>query len=338
MVSEFQLYFPGCHKVINFDDFYKTLERTPELKNWASRFQIKIKEVCARNDGNLNRWLEIVENLPEIRPSLCDFSKASVTIGQQDDINETQSQHLRKQLKALCPWRKGPFSLFGNFIDTEWRSDWKWERVAPHLSPLEDRVVLDVGTGSGYHCWRMYGEGARLVIGIDPWWLYVMQFHALKHFAGPAPVFNLPLGIQDIPSNMQAFDTVFSMGVLYHRKAPIEHLQQLLQCLKKGGEMLLETLIIDGDKGQVLVPDDRYAKMKNVWFLPSIPELTHWLRRSGFVDIQVVDVEQTSLEEQRSTEWMSSESLKDFLDPNNLDLTIEGYQAPKRAVFIAKRP
>jgi len=324
--------------MISFDDFYQQLRETPQLQNWEPYFRQRIAAVCAKKDGNLPGWLSILDSLPGITASECHFDTPTVQIGTAKDISAQQVAQLNTQLLQLCPWRKGPFSLFDIFIDTEWRSDWKWQRVLPHLSPLKDRVILDVGTGSGYHCWRMYGEQARLVIGIDPWWLYVVQFHALKHFVGQAPVFNVPLGIQDIPVNMQAFDTVFSMGVLYHRKSPIEHLQQLYQCLRKGGEMVLETLVIDGEAGQVLVPDDRYAKMKNVWFLPSIPELTRWLKRCGFEDIHMVDVNQTSLEEQRATEWMRSESLADFLDPIDQNLTIEGYPAPKRAVFVAKRP
>lgn len=323
--------------MISFDDFYKTLQKIPELETWEPRLRQRIETVCAKKDGNLTRWLETFNDLPDFHASHCDFTRATVAIGEAGEITPAQCDQLRDQMKALCPWRKGPFSLFDIFIDTEWRSDWKWERVVRHLSPLKDRVVLDVGAGSGYHCWRIYGEGARLVVGIDPWWLFVVQFYALKHFVGPVPVFNLPIGIQDLPSSMQVFDTVFSMGVLYHRKAPLEHLQQLHQALKKGGELVLETLIIDGGEGQVLVPDDRYAKMRNVWFLPSIPELTRWLKRCGFVDIRVVDVDQTRLEEQRSTEWMTTESLVDFLDPEDHKLTIEGHPAPKRAVFIAKR-
>ena len=45
----------------------------------------------------------------------------------------------------------------------------------------------------------------------------------------------------------------------------------------------------------------------------------------------------TSTDEQRATKWMTNHSLIDFLDPNNKSLTIEGYPAPKRAVFIATK-
>ena len=83
----------------------------------------------------------------------------------------------------------------------------------------------------------------------------------------------LPLGIQELP-DLRAFDTVFSMGVLYHRKSPIEHIEQLRNQLKDDGELVLETLVVDGDENQVLMPSDRYGKMRNVWFLPSSAALT----------------------------------------------------------------
>jgi tRNA (mo5U34)-methyltransferase len=50
----------------------------------------------------------------------------------------------------------------------------------------------------------------------------------------------------------------------------------------------------------------------------------------------VVDISVTSFEEQRSSNWMKFESLSNFLDETNSRLTVEGYPAPIRAVFIAE--
>ena len=80
---------------------------------------------------------------------------------------------------------------------------------------------------------------------------------------------------------------------------------------------MLETLVIDGALGQVLMPEDRYAMMRNVWFLPSPDTLLLWLRRAGFRNARVVDMAATTTEEQRQTEWMTFNSLADFLDPDN---------------------
>ena len=125
------------------------------------------------------------------------------------------------------------------------------------------------------------------------------------------------------------------MGVLYHRRSPIDHLLELRDCLQPGGELVLETLVIDGKLGEVLLPEGRYAKMRNVWFLPSCETLMSWLKRCGFINIRLIDVTPTSIEEQRSTEWMQFHSLKDFLYADNHQLTYEGQPAPKRAIIIA---
>jgi tRNA (mo5U34)-methyltransferase len=185
----------------------------------------------------------------------------------------------------------------------------------------------------------MLGAGAAAVIGLDPTTLFNAQFALFKHYAKHAPLWILPLKSEDIPDFKQkGFDTVFSMGVLYHRRDPLGHLQELRRALRAGGELVLETLIIDGDQQTALMPEDRYAKMRNVWFIPSVAMLKRWLRRLNFQNIRVVDVNQTSIQEQRCTEWSKGESLADYLDKTNPNLTIEGYPAPVRATLIANTP
>lgn len=238
----------------------------------------------------------------------------------------------------LHPWRKGPYCIQGLHIDTEWRSDWKWDRLADAIAPMDGRLVLDVGCGNGYHAWRMLGDGASLVMGIDPTWVFVMQFQAINRYLGRDDISVLPLGIQDLPPTLSGFDTVFSMGVLYHRRSPLDHLGELFRLLRPGGELVLETLVLEGEGQQVLVPPDRYASMRNVWFIPSTESLRVWLGRCGFVEARVVDVNRTSAEEQRATSWMCFQSLSDYLDPQDHNRTIEGLPAPTRAILIARRP
>jgi tRNA (mo5U34)-methyltransferase len=285
--------------------------------------------------GTLSQWQSVIENLPKLTTTHRLLNADAVQIGQSDNLPEADRMELEQRLKALHPWRKGPYNLFGIKIDTEWRSDWKWDRLKNHITPLNHRLVLDVGCGNGYHCWRMLGAGAKMVVGIDPLLLNVMQFQLVRKLYGEAPVYVLPLGIEELPYGLKVFDTVFSMGVLYHRRSPIDHLMELRDCLKPGGELVLETLVIDGGLGEVLLPEDRYAKMRNVWFLPSCETLVSWLKRCGFKNIRLIDVTSTSIEEQRSTEWMQFHSLKDFLSAENPQLTCEGLPAPKRAIIIA---
>ncbi|MGB0956890.1 MAG: DUF1698 domain-containing protein, partial [Litorivicinus sp.] len=98
----------------------------------------------------------------------------------------------------------------------------------------------------------------------------------------------------------------------------------------------LETLVIEGDENSVLVPPDRYARMKNCWFIPSVDALVSWCRKLGFAFVDCVDVTKTTSEEQRATNWVGGDSLAGALDPENPNLTIEGHPAPLRATLICR--
>lgn len=307
-----------------------------ELDLWSRTLEADIEaRFHSERYGDLPRWLAALDALPDITPSSYALDSERVTVGTTEDCTPEQLQILERELRQLHPWRKGPFDLFGLHIDTEWRSDWKWQRLLPGLDSLRGKRILDVGCGSGYHCWRMLGAGADEVIGIDPTPLFVVQFWALQKYLQQQQAWVLPLGIEQLPADLAAFDTVFSMGVLYHRRSPIEHLMELRGALRKGGQLVLETLVIEGGVNDCLVPEGRYARMGNVWFLPSTELLLLWLRKLGFKQATLVDVGPTSVEEQRSTDWMQFHSLQQFLDPDDPTRSIEGYPAPRRAIVTA---
>jgi len=325
----------------DFEALYQYLRTTSQLEAWLTQVDLSAQvehALYGKPHGKRAEWLETLAQLPPVTPSEVSLGD-TVRIGAASDLSATQQIQLRDVLESFIPWRKGPFELFGLGIDTEWRSDWKWQRVVPHLAPLAGRKVLDVGCGSGYHLWRMREAGASLALGLDPSLFFLMQFHCVKLYMPQAPVHCLPLRSEDLPDlGEKGFDSVFSMGVLYHRRSPLAHLQELKQVLRPGGELVLETLVVEGDAQTVLMPEARYAKMRNVWFIPSVALLELWLRRLGFVNIRTVDVNRTSVAEQRSTDWMRFESLCDFLDPSHSERTIEGYPAPTRAVVVAEAP
>ncbi|MCP1626930.1 tRNA 5-methoxyuridine(34)/uridine 5-oxyacetic acid(34) synthase CmoB [Pseudomonas nitroreducens] len=309
------------------------LAGTP-LESWAGSLPAQLAGKVDDGHGDLERWLAAVDRLPELQAAAVELRER---FNLEGDCDEDTRAQLKLALQGLIPWRKGPFNLFGVHIDTEWRSDWKWERVSPHID-LAGKRILDVGCGNGYYQWRMLGAGARSVVGVDPNWLFFCQFLAMKRYLPDLPAWHLPFALEDLPEKLEGFDTVFSMGVLYHRRSPIDHLLALKDCLRRGGELVLETLVVEGDVNSVLVPEDRYAQMRNVWFLPSVPALELWLRRAGFTDVRSVDVSRTSVEEQRATEWMRYQSLPDFLDPDDHSRTLEGLPAPLRATLVARKP
>ena len=321
--------------------------------------------------GDLERWLAALNTLPSVGADNNQSVAAAVSVDLKSDAvaiavemaaakehaQQPEFQNAtRKALEGLKPWRKGPYSIADIFIDTEWRSDWKWQRIHSHIKPLSGQRVLDVGCGNGYHAWRMRGEGADLVIGIDPSALFMLQFRAVQHFIRDHKIQLLPLRLEELPQQLGCFDTVFSMGVLYHRRDYETHLQELLGALAPGGELVLETLTIPGTARELLNPattpgplqaesassptsssNYRYARMRNVWALPTEPLLHQWLQRAGFKNCRTVNTNQTSIKEQRSTEWMPFESLQQALHPEDSSLTIEGWPAPQRTTVVASQ-
>lgn len=290
---------------------------------------------CLQSLG-LDAWIGELE--PKLRARLGpdahgDFEKWSRAVNGLSQCGDPVERE--RLLKQLSPWRKGPFELGGVKIDSEWRSDLKWARLADAIAPLAGRNVLDVGCGNGFYALQMRAAGARSVIGVDPTLLYVLQFLAVNHFARDDAVFILPLRLHELPLPAKKFDTTFSMGVLYHQRSPVDHLRQLRDTLRPNGQLVLETIFVPGEESYACTPTDRYARMNNVWLLPTIAELSTWLRRSGYRDIEVIDRSVTSTDEQRSTEWMSFESLAEALDPEDPSRTVEGWPAPRRVIVTA---
>jgi tRNA (mo5U34)-methyltransferase len=295
---------------------------------WAELAELGWNRLENNPHGDMPAWLKTIGELPA-GDGFCDLDKASPRLGKPAKDPSVVHQNLQK----LHPWRKGPLELAGTFIDTEWRSDWKWQRLAPYLD-LEDQAVLDIGCGNGYFGLRMLGAGADLVLGIDPTLVFVMQWLAMHRLCPDLQNYVLPLGIEDLPDDCRAFDSVFSMGVLYHRKDAIEHLRRLKQFTRPGGQIVLETLVLEGENQSLLEPSGRYARMRNVHAVPSLSVLLEWLQQAGLNDTRVLDISKTSTAEQRSTSWMRFESLADCLDPNDPSLTVEGHPAPVRAALL----
>ncbi len=248
-------------------------------------------------------------------------------------ISSNLKSELYKFAKELRPWRKGPFEIFDTFIDSEWQSFIKYNLLKPHID-LKDKIVADIGCNNGYYMFRMLNEKPSKIVGFDPSALYKTQFDFINHFIKSGIVFEM-LGVEHLDIYGEKFDVIFCLGVLYHRSDPISTLKSLKKALLSGGVLYLDTFMIDGSDDIALTPKSRYSKIPNIYFIPTISALKNWCSRAGFKRVEILDIKETNISEQRKTEWITGESLEEFLSKENPNLTVEGYPAPKRVYIKA---
>jgi len=277
---------------------------------------------------------EAIDNLHT--PQVKKFSlNDTIEIELEESYSKGHLTQIEEVAKLMLPWRKGPFKIDSLFIDTEWKSFIKYNLLEPHFN-LKDKIVGDIGCNNGYYLFKMLEHKPKKLVGFDPSPLVFMQFEFINKFIQSDIKYEL-LGIEHVELYEHKFDTLFCLGVLYHRSDPIGSLKSLFKALNSGGELILDTFMIDGKDDICLTPKDRYSKIPNIYFIPTVNALKNWCLRAGFKDIEVLEIKATNLEEQRKTNWINSQSLNDFLDPNNPTQTVEGYPAPKRVYIKAKK-
>lgn len=302
----------------------------PEIAEALPEGELRLVEDYASRHGKFSdEWLPVIEKLQKIVPAgECDYQSAAVTSYAMLDANARRVAE--DCLLALMPWRKGPFSLGGIALESEWHSDWKYQRLLEAGLKVAQKSVLDVGTGNGYFLYRFLGSGARAAVGIDPSWLFYAQFLALQRFMSEERAIFFPTLLDTLP--LTGFDVTLSMGVLYHRRDPLGFLAQLKDTLKIGGTLVIETLVVDGDKTTIYMPEKRYAGMRNVWFLPSREVLVLWLKRLGFAVDYVSEAVATTPEEQHRTHWMRNYSFAEMQQ-----LREAGEPPAQRALLLARK-
>ncbi|NLC71378.1 MAG: tRNA 5-methoxyuridine(34)/uridine 5-oxyacetic acid(34) synthase CmoB [Desulfuromonadaceae bacterium] len=331
--------FSGCQRIKAMKSILHDAERLGLLahaENLGPLLDRKEEEIHHR-DRKGKRYLEILAALPEVKPSSCDLDQDQIRIGEKNDLTEEQHQSLTTALRQCMPWRKGPFRLFGVDINSEWVSWLKWDRLKNHIQPLQGRRILDIGSSNGYYMFRMAAANPAMILGLEPYLTFFFQHCLLNRYAALSDHYCLPVKLDELPLLEGFFDTIFCMGVLYHHRSPHDGLSRIRAMLRSDGELVLETLIMPGQEEIALSPRDRYGKMSNVYFIPTVPCLKNWLRHAGFRSLRCIDITPTTLMEQRRTDWVDTESLDDFLDPRDRLRTVEGYPAPVRAILLANK-
>jgi len=280
---------------------------------------------------NIKPYQEAIHALPE-------HSNVEVVLGdrvelQIKDLSEKEAEQIKLTALLMKPWRKGPFEINALFIDSEWQSQIKYNLLEPHFD-IKDKIVGDIGCNNGYYLFRMLSQEPKKLIGFDPSAIYYSQFQFINHYVRSEIVYEL-LGVEHVEFYEYKFDTLFCLGVLYHRSDPVAMLKSLFKGLNKGGELILDTFMIDGEGEMCLTPKDRYSKIPNIYFVPTVNALKNWCYRAGFETVEVLETMVTESNEQRKTEWIDTQSLEDFLDPSDPTKTVEGYPAPKRVYIKA---
>lgn len=275
--------------------------------------------------------------LPAAGQVATDYRGSAPIIGPEMADDHPDRQVIEAAARAVMPWKKGPFRLCGIDIDAEWRSDKKWDRMVKHLPNQKDKIVLDVGCNNGYYLFRLLPQRPRYLLGIDPVPRLHYQFHLLQHFAQEPRLAFQMWGWQELGYFRNAFDTLFCMGILYHHADPIGLLRTLITALKPGGLLVLETIVIPGEDDTCLFPKERYARMRNVWFVPTLSAMSHMLERTRFTDIETIATNKHEPAEQRTTAWNPGPSYAEFIQPTDPERTVEGYLAPHRAILFAHK-
>jgi tRNA (mo5U34)-methyltransferase len=282
--------------------------------------------------------LNALSVLPEITVSRFSADSNIVQIGAAQDLNTETKPLISQAIEAFIPWKKGPFDIFGEMIDAEWRSELKWNRVLPHLLPLKGRKVCDIGCNNGYFMYRMLPLKPELVVGLEPESRHALNFKFLQKYARAESLYFEPLGLEHMDLYPGFFDTVFCMGILYHHTDPIGLLKKIFGAMAKGGQLIVECQGIPGEEPIALMPESRYAKARGFWWLPTRACLEHWLKRSGFNKVETFEDLALTGEEQRRSSHAPIDSLEEFLDQDDPSKTVEGYPAPRRFYVSAMRP
>ncbi|MFA7084306.1 MAG: tRNA 5-methoxyuridine(34)/uridine 5-oxyacetic acid(34) synthase CmoB [Arcobacteraceae bacterium] len=285
---------------------------------------------------NVKPWYDQLKKLFEIKKEnlLVDYGDW-FSVGKKEDLTQEEHELLLQTAQKLIPWRKGPFKLFGLEIDSEWQSNIKYNLLRPHFN-LKDKMVADIGCNNGYYMFRMLEDKPKKLVGFDPSPLAMLQFEMVNHFLKSEIEYE-KLGVEHLEIYNHTFDLIFMLGVLYHRPDPVGTLKSLAKGLNSGGEIIIDTFMIEGEDEVALTPKHRYSKIPNIYFIPTVNALKNWLHRAGFEDMEVLAITTTTSEEQRKTPWSFDQSLEDFLDPDDNSKTIEGYPAPKRVYIKARK-
>lgn len=291
-------------------------------------------------------WLGVRERYAAVWQALAQLPEdfvlqdgdAPVLRRNEGELTDQQRQAFEQIITALSPWKKGPYLLGQRFIDSEWRSELKWQRLLPHLPPLKDVSIADIGCNNGYFMLRMLAHRPERIVGFEPYLKHAVHHCVWRHLLADYrdKVALEPMGIQHCDLWPEGFDVMFCLGILYHHTDPVGMLRTMAKALRKKGTIIIDCQGIAGDEELCLVPKQRYAGAAGIWFLPTLPALKNWIRRAGYSYCKVIFDAPLRGDEQRRSKDADIKSLGDFLSEDG-ECTAEGYPAPRRFYLAIRR-
>ena len=115
-----------------------------------------------------------------------------------------------------------------------------------------------------------------------------MQFLATKIYAKKIQeILVIPSSVENFQQEKIDFDLVLSMGVLYHSKAPLAHIETIKKILKKNGSLILETIITNNTKNIYVKKGQSFAGMKNISIIFNEKNVIHLLNSYFYVTLLI---------------------------------------------------
>ena len=112
--------------IMNYIDHLPTSAKYDEILKTDNTLQ---KWVNQDKKGFL-RYRTPCEALQQFPASNINCNDDWVQIGNADEVTREEQQKIESHLRQFIPWRKGPFSVYGIPVDSEWQSQRKWQRLA----------------------------------------------------------------------------------------------------------------------------------------------------------------------------------------------------------------
>ncbi|CAD2071799.1 class I SAM-dependent methyltransferase [Jeotgalicoccus meleagridis] len=111
----------------------------------------------------------------------------------------------------------------------------EWEMFKALLPDLNDKNILDVGCGFGWHCRYARAQGASSVIGVD---LSEKMIEKAKSMTDDSKITYLQLAVEDIDFIEQQFDVVISSLTFHYIESFDRLCQKIYAYLNFGGSFV----------------------------------------------------------------------------------------------------